>query len=202
MVATLREYGAEDDFGTAVFSRDVSKTRRFLKGDAEFLASAFIRPTFTLLHVSAELGHLGLTRLFLEAGLDPCQADADGHCPLRFAARNSPAVGVMATLVDAGADVNAASKTGITALSAACRSNESLKSVIWLLENGAAPNQVPKDGNSALLRAVRLKNTRMVRALLEHGANPNHTDKKGDSALSIATKKKATAIAALLKKGG
>ena len=198
MATLLRDYGAAEDFGTAVFSRDIEAVRRQLQANPDLIASAFMRSTFTLLHVAANLGHQGLTELFLEAGLDPRQTEADGHAPLYYAARNSPAIGVMEALVTAGAEVNAASNTGLTALSAACRRTQSLESVIWLLKRGANPNLIPKDKNSPLLRAVRLKNTPMVQALLNAGADPNYAGKKGETAIAIAEKKQATEILALL----
>ncbi|MEM8638777.1 MAG: ankyrin repeat domain-containing protein [Cyanobacteria bacterium P01_G01_bin.54] len=117
---------------------------------------------------------------------------------MRFAARNTPAIGVLEALVTAGANVNAASKTGIMALTAACRSNKSLASVLWLLEQGADPNLVPKDHSSPLLRAVRLKNTAMVKALFAAGADPEFVGKKGETARAIAQKKSTIEILRLL----
>ena len=199
MEALIREYGAGDDFGTAVFSCNHKQVVAYLNKQPDLLESAFIRPSFTLLHVAADIGDPELTKIFLEAGIDPRQSDADGHAPLRFAARNSPAIEVMELLLQYGADVNAASKTGITALSAASHSNDSLPAVLWLLQNGAEPNLVPKDLNTPLLRATRLKNTAMVQALLEHGADANHQGKNGETAISIAKKKNAGDILVLLR---
>ncbi len=198
MVETLHKFGAEEDFGTRLFARDIKAVKQYIKTDKTLLASAFIRSTFTLLHVTAELGDIALTRFFVDQGLDPAQPDGDGHSALRYAARNYPALDVMEVLVNAGADVNAASKTGITALSAACSSNESLEAVIWLLNSGADPNLVPKDRNSPLLRATRLKNTEMVRALLEAGADPLFIGKGDETASRIAKKKNAQHILKLI----
>ena len=198
MAAALRAAGATPDFGTTLFSRDVEGVRAAVEADPELLGRAYIRHDYTLLHVGANLSHAGLTRLFLELGLDPNATDGDGHGPLRYAARNKPALDVVQTLVEGGADVNHASHTGITALTATCRHAQSLPTVRWLLEHGADPNRVPKNRVSALMKAAGNRVPEMVRLLLEHGADPDYVGKNGETAADVARRRRAEEVLAVL----
>ena len=198
IVALLEAAGTSLDFGAHLFRRESVVVEQLLDADPARLRTRWIRPTFTLLHVAAELDSAELVEVFLERGVDPNEADADGHTPLRFAARNTPALAVVAALVRGGGDVNHRSRTGITPLTAACRHLESLPTVRWLLEHGADPNLVPANGTSALQKAVNNEVPEMVELLLAHGADAGHRDKKGRTALDVARAKRASAIVSLL----
>ncbi len=199
MVKLLRERGAITDFATHLFARDVAAVSDAIDRDASLLAERYLRPTYTLLHVAADLSDVDLVREFVRRGVDPREVDADGHAPLRLAARNEPALPALDALLDAGADVNAASKTGITALTAAVRSNENLPTIQRLLERGADASQSTKDGATPLMKAAANRMPDAIRLLLDHGADPTATNKKGQTALDLATKRRCAASIALLQ---
>ncbi|MEM7249069.1 MAG: ankyrin repeat domain-containing protein [Acidobacteriota bacterium] len=193
--------GATEDFGTWVFRADVERVRDALTERPELADEVYIRPGHGLLHVAAQVGSGPLAVFLLEQGFDPNAADVDGHAPLRYAARNEPALEVLAALHAAGADLDQGNKAGITALTAACRHRESLPTIEWLLRAGADPDLVPKNGVSALMKAVNSRVPEMVSLLLEHGADRAHRDKKGATALDLARRKKLDAIVGLLESG-
>ena len=200
MVKLLREHGTQPDFGTYLFDGNVAAVSAAIDADSRLLDEAFLRPTYTLLHVAADLSNANLVKELARRGVDPRKVDADGHAPLRLAARNEPAIAALDALLDAGADVNAASKTGITALTAAVRSEECLPTVSRLLERGADPSQAMKNGTTPLMKAASNRLVEVIRLLLDHGADPLTADKKGRTALDIAKKKSCTASIELLKR--
>jgi ankyrin repeat protein len=199
MVQLLLERGALPDFGTHVFRCDVPAVSKAIDADASLLEERFLRPTYTLLHVAADLSDAGLIKEFARRGVDPCEVDADGHAPLRLAARNEPALEALDALLDAGADVNAASKTGITALTAAVRFDECMPTVARLLERGADPSQAMKDGTTPLMKAASNRLPDAIRLLLKHGAVPLAKNKKGQTALDLAKKRRCAAAIELLQ---
>ncbi len=198
MAEVLMQAGTVPDFGTHVFRCDVDAVTRCLDDDPSLLDAAFLRPTFTLLHVAADLSSAELIALFVARGLDPNQCDADGHAPLRFAARNEPALEALDALLDAGADIDHASKTGITALTAAVCHADGLPTVKRLLERGADPNLATKDGTTALMKAAANRLPAAVEVLLQHGADPNWTNRKGQTALDQAMRRRCAGSVALL----
>ena len=202
MVALLLERGATADFGTEIFRRDVAAVSAALDRDASLLNERFLRPTYTLLHVAADLSDAALVKEFARRGVDPREVDADGHAPLRLAARNEPALACLDALLDAGADVNAASKTGITALTAAVRFEESLPTIARLLERGANPSQATKDGTTPLMKAASNRLPGAIRLLLEHGADVHAKNKKGQTARDLAEKRRCASSIALLSQSG
>lgn len=199
MVQLLLERGAQPDFGTFVFRCDVSAVSKAIDADASLLEERFLRPTYTLLHVAADLSDAGLIKEFARRGVDPCEVDADGHAPLRLAARNEPALEALDALLDAGADVNAASKTGITALTAAVRFDECMPTVARLLERGADPSQAMKDGTTPLMKAASNRLPDAIRLLLDYGADPLAKTKKGETALDLAKKRRCASAIELLQ---
>ena len=194
MVEIISDAGACEDFGTLVFQANAKAVDAELERDPTLCNSAYIHPHFTLLHVAADIDAADLIRVLVAHGLDPNARDADGHAPLRYAARNSPCIDVCEALLDAGADVNAVSETGITALSSACRHEESLPTIEFLLTRGADPNLVPKNRVSPLMKAAANRSVRSVALLIEHGADPDFVGKNGESALDVARRRKATEV--------
>ena len=198
MVQIILDAGATEDFGSLVFRADAQAVDAALEQDPHQLQSAYIHPHFTLLHVAADIDGADLVRVLVKRGLDPNARDADGHAPLRYAARNSPCIDVCAALLDGGADVNAASKTGITALSSACRHEESLPTVEFLLSRGANPNLVPKNRVSPLMKAAANRSAPMARLLLGHGADRDFVGKAGETALDVARRRNAEDVIRVL----
>ncbi|MEM8710717.1 MAG: ankyrin repeat domain-containing protein [Planctomycetota bacterium] len=199
MASRLLHHGAEERFATCVFRRDLTAVRSGLKGAPSLVQSAFLRPTYTLLHVAADLGSAPLVAEFVKRGVNPNQPDADGHAPLRLACRNEPALEALDALLDAGADVNHASKTGITALTAAVRHADGLPTVKRLLERGADPDLAMRDGTTPLMKAASNRLAEAVRLLLDAGATRTMTNRKGQTALDMAVRRKADACVALLE---
>ncbi|CAK9009488.1 unnamed protein product [Durusdinium trenchii] len=70
------------------------------------------------MYLAAELDHLAVVRLLLEAEADKNAASQDGTTALMAAARHSH-LEVVRLLLEAGADKNAARQDGATALMAA-----------------------------------------------------------------------------------
>ena len=87
MVALLLERGANVDFGTHVFRCDVPAVSAALDADPSLLGERILRPTYSLLHVAADLSDAALIKEFARRGVDPCEVDADGHGPLRLGGR-------------------------------------------------------------------------------------------------------------------
>ncbi len=199
MVELLLERGAQPDFGTQVFRCDVAAVSDAIDADESLLEERYLRPSYTLLHVAADLSDAALIKEFVRRGVDPCEVDADGHAPLRLAARNEPALEALDALLDAGADVNAASKTGITALTAAVRFEECIPTIRRLLERGADPSQATKDGATPLMKAASNRLPDAIRLLLDHGADPHAKNKKGQTALDLAEKRRCAPAVELLR---
>lgn len=202
LVEHLVERGSPVDLAVCVSRGDEATARRLVSEDPRALRRPVWHIRYSVLHLAADVEAVGMIPLLVELGLDPDVEDGDGHAPMRYAARNAPALPTLEALVRAGADVDHASRTGLTALTSACRHRESLPTVRWLLEHGADPNRATKDGTTPLHKACANRVTPMVRLLLEHGADPARRGKRGETPLDVARRRKATAIVELLEAVG
>ena len=141
----------------------------------------------TALMFAARVGDAASTKLLLDAGANPSDADAWGVSATTLAA-HSNVTDVVVLLLDKGADANA-DKAGMTALhNAVMHRNE--KMVAALLEHGANPNaplktwtpsrRTSKDlsyapelvGATPLWLAARYVAPAVMKLLLDHGADP------------------------------
>lgn len=71
-----------------------------------------------------------------------------------------------------------------------------------LIKKGADPNSVYVTGYTPLMRAVEIRQLKIVRQLLKSGANPNLRDRDGRSTAEIAIEADSAEIVEALLKGG
>ena len=89
----------------------------------------------TPLHIAAENGHTGMSKLLIEKGADVNGKNKHGKTPLHYAAGNGNAA-VAELLIEKGADVNAKDKDGKTPLAIAIKAGH--EEVANLLHNHGA----------------------------------------------------------------
>jgi ankyrin repeat protein len=107
--------------------------------------------------------HPGVTRLLLERGADPNDAETPYHVVETY--ENA----VMKILVESG-KLNDTSTTTLLLRKADWHDFEGIK---WLLEHGADPNRATQWGRTAFHHAVlRDNSSEILEVLLEHGADP------------------------------
>lgn len=130
-------------------------------------------------------GSAELVKLFLDAGFNASQCDAEGTPLLSLAVRSTQCE-MASLLLEHGADINLCSQDrSYSALMEAALLGE-LKIAQLLLARHAEVNIQSKDRQTALILAVARQDIPMVKLLLEHHADKNSTDKLGMSALSYA----------------
>lgn len=153
----------------------------------------------------------GKVKLLAAKGADLEAKDQEGRTALIKAATRGD-VGVAGALVESGANVNGVDKKGTSALLYSLdRENNAYGDEIatlpgrraeitrrLLLAKSLDVNAQNTDGETALLRAVRLANAELVKALLARGGNPNRSDVFGDTAVTLAYSGDNTEIAQLL----
>lgn len=138
--------------------------------------------------------------LFLSAGADVNQKDADGNTPfLNAASRNQ--LDMVKLLSEDVTDFNTSNNKGQTALMLAVENNGP-EVVRYLLEKGADPLMTDKEGNSMAYYWATSFNERETetfdqkRKLLEDkGVNFNTTQSDGDTLYHLATKNNDLALA-------
>jgi len=138
-------------------------------------------------------------KLLVAAGAQPETKDEQGRTALLRAALKGEGA-VAEALIATGANVNVTDNKGSNALLHAL-DNENLAAGperetlpqrrievarALLLAKSLDVNTQNTDGETALLRAVRLANVEMVKALLTRGADPTRSDVFGDTAAMLA----------------
>ena len=138
-------------------------------------------------------------KLLVAAGAQLETKDEEGRTALLKAASKGEA-GVANALIASGANVNATDNKGSHALLHAF-DNQNLAhgddratlparrlevARMLLLAKSLDVNAQNNDGETALMRAVRLKNVELTRALLTRGAHANRSDVFGDTAATLA----------------
>jgi ankyrin repeat protein len=137
--------------------------------------------------------------MLLANGADPRCVDADGRCPLHYAARSADPE-VAAQLLDAGAEINALDRSGRSPLAEACAAG-SWRLARFLLERGARCE--PEGGQPALLAAAAGDDDPVgVELLLRHKAKVDASGRLGRSALMDACLAGNAAIVTALVKAG
>jgi ankyrin repeat protein len=125
--------------------------------------------------------HAELTRLLLERGADPNEAETPYHVPESY---DNAALKV---LVESG-KLNADSLATMLLRKADIHDYDGMK---YLLEHGADPNRMTRWHYTALQQAVRRDNRiELIDLMLDHGADPtlkNETD--GKSSIAIAARR-------------
>jgi ankyrin repeat protein len=154
---------------------------------------------------AADMGSIGLVRLFLWHGCDPNQAGRDlryNSIPVLGAVRQEDTQ-VLEALIEAGADINARSRGGETALTlSAIRGNNAAIEV--LARNGVDLRVATSDGWGAMHWAVLGgrevgKRERTIRLLARIGVDLNLQDRNGRNALDFAMSKNEFEVAAVLR---
>jgi ankyrin repeat protein len=122
--------------------------------------------------------HAELTRLLIERGADPNDAEVPYHSPETYDNR------ALKVLVESG-KLTPDSLATMLLRKADWHDHEGIK---YLLEQGADPNRMTHWGFTALHQAVRRDNwLGNIEALLDHGADPKTLDRKdGKTAIAIA----------------
>lgn len=138
-------------------------------------------------------------KLLLAKGAEIDAQDEYGKTALMLAASSGNAA-VVGALLDGGASVNLIDNKGLTALlyslddenmahgeerkTLPARRMEAARRI--LLAKGVDVNAANQDGETPLIRAVRLANVDMVKALLARKADANRSDVFGDTAVTLA----------------
>lgn len=145
----------------------------------EFKRSVFIE--------SAKESDAVAVELFLDAGMNPTVADADGKTALVWAAIENH-VKILELLAAAHIDLDgsASDSSGRTPLHWAASEN-SLDAVRFLIQAGADRNALDNQGDNALLHAVKRNNGAVARVLLDAGIDVNTPDRNGVSPIMWAT---------------
>ncbi|HKY44235.1 MAG TPA: ankyrin repeat domain-containing protein [Pyrinomonadaceae bacterium] len=138
-------------------------------------------------------------KLLLAKGAEIDAQDKDGQTALMHAAERGDAA-VAGALLDSGASVNLVDNEGLTALlyslddenmalgderqTLPARRLEVAR--VILLAKDADVNAANQDGETPLIRAVRLANVDVIKALLAKRADANRSDVFGDTAVTLA----------------
>jgi ankyrin repeat protein len=136
--------------------------------------------------------HAALTRLLLERGADPNDAETPYHAPETF---DNAALKV---LVDSGTLTDASLAT-ILLRKTDWHDYDGIK---WLLEHGVDPNRTTRWGKTAMHNAMLSDNAlEIVEVLLDHGADPTLVAARPDRSPEASSAKSAVAIAARRGRG-
>ena len=150
-------------------------------------------------------------KMLVAGGAEVDLKDQYGQTALMHAASRGDAA-VVSAILDAGANVNARDNKGLTALlyslddenmamgdDRATLPERRLEVARRILQSKKADvNAANEDGETPLIRAVRLKNSEMVKTLLAHGADANRSDVFGDTAFVLAYESESAEMATLL----
>ena len=150
-------------------------------------------------------------KLLLAKGAEIDAQDEYGQTALMHAAERGNA-GVASALLDGGASVNLTDNKGLTALlysldeqnMAHGEERETLPKRRLevarriLLAKNVDVNAANQDGETPLMRAVRLANIDMIKALLAAKADTNRSDVFGDTAITLAYASENAEVATLL----
>jgi hypothetical protein len=145
-------------------------------------------------------GKAEAVELFLQAGMSPDVADAQGRTALILAAKGGYLL-VVQKLIRAGAHVNARDRDGGTALIWAAWGGHT-PVVAELIRAKADVNARDNAGNTALIWAAHNGRTDVVRALLAAGADVNAANAEGKTALQLAIQNGHTPVVQLLTAAG
>lgn len=144
-----------------------------------------------------------LVDLFVRAGINIHQEDADGSPPLLSALKKGYTV-IARILLNAGADINARDKLGLTPLLLACgKPTRGYKEIAErLVRKGAEINVRDRLGWSPLLLALSGGTAEIAELLIERGADLSIRTRYGESALALAEKSENVRLITLLREKG
>jgi len=138
--------------------------------------------------------HAGLTRLLLDRGADPNDAETPYHAPEGYD------LAALTALVESG-KLTADSLATMLLRKADWHDHAGVQ---YLLEHGADPNRMTMWGYTALHQAVRRDNVlATIDLMLDHGADPTLADKHaGRSAAAMAARRGRGDVLASLERRG
>src|SRR5262245_55759000 len=147
----------------------------------------------TLYGAAGVAHHAELTRLLLEHGADPNDAEVPYHAPEGWDN------GALKVLVESGRLTDDSLATMLLR-KADWHDYEGIK---WLLEHGADPNRMTHWHLTALHQALRRDNAfENIAVMLDHGANPRIQNQSGKSAASLAARRGRGDVLDLFKRRG
>lgn len=152
---------------------------------------------FSPLHLSAQEGHVEMSKLLLELKSDVNLQSKNGLTPLHLCAQEDK-VNVAKVLVENNANINATTKTGFTPLHIACHYGQ-LNMVRYLLEKGADVDVQTSSGYTALHQAAQQGHTVVITLLLQSKASPNIQNMQGQTPINIAHKLGYVSVVETLK---
>ena len=126
---------------------------------------------WTLLHIAAQHGNMGLAELLAAKGASPTATNDDGETPLHVAGAT--------WTCGTGRTVSVESVGGVKIRTMAfkeLKSDDCLGVAKLLLENGADVNARDENGNTPLKIAINSGKEDMIEFLLAHGADANAPD--------------------------
>lgn len=150
------------------------------------------------LHFAIQRGNADITKLLLDAGIDPNQPNSQGSTPLHDAALRGD-VSLLQVLLEHGAVTAVVDKDGFLPLHLAALSGKP-EAISALLAHGAKLSAVTRDtGETALHIAAAWGRLDALRILLAAGADRLAKDSKGRTPLDRAAEANFPEAAALLK---
>lgn len=188
--------------GQLAFDGDEDALRQRLAAGASPSDPAEFMQGFPVLCIAAQLGHVNVVRVLVEAGASlEATRSQTGANALLMAAHNGH-VDCVEALLKGGANPEATNNNGFTALLKAAQEG-CAGCVEALLKRGAnIEKKRPQTGANALMIAAEHGKADCVEALLKGGANPQATDKKGFTALRAAAQNGHADCAEVLVRAG
>ena len=141
---------------------------------------------FAPIHAAAIEGHVGISALLLEHGVDVDSRNVYNQTPLSWAAVCGE-IDVGQYLLDCGADINARNNFQATPLYLAARGGH-VEFVRMLLERGTRIDVRDDEGRAPLHITVESGTIQAARLLLEHGADVNARDDAGRTPSQVTTR--------------
>jgi 26S proteasome non-ATPase regulatory subunit 10 len=154
----------------------------------------------TPLYVALIQGHIGVSLLLIQQGVDVNSRDRHDWTLLHSASRGGLAE-IVEWLLKHGGSVNAQSVSGSTPLHFAASSGRLEVSRV-LIEHNAEINAQTGYGSTPLHDASRRGKTEIVRLLLEHGAKVDLRDEGGRTAFEVASGPRRQEVLQLLSAHG
>ncbi len=169
--------------------------------DIDLLTHNAIGNDRTALHIAAELGHVKIAKLLLDAGADIHKTTVFGESALHGVRLFVKDPEIVALLIDNGIDVNGVTRFGTTPLHAASLLG-STEIVNLLIAHGAAVNLADRRGLTPLHHASQQGHTHIIEQLLEADVDINAQTRTGDTAMHLAAKKGHSNVIRLLLSQG
>jgi ankyrin repeat protein len=133
---------------------------------------------------ATQIGNVAYSKILLNFGADPQEADLEKYTPLHNATKHDK--GLVELLLDAGANVNAKNFIGMTPLHRACITTNNVNVVRLLLNRGADLEASDYRKRNPLFHCSWVDHDDVAELLLQRGANQYVVDVDGDSIWYVA----------------